>query len=313
MSEPIIRVTGLAKRFGSVAALSDVSFDIMQGQVVGFIGANGAGKTTTMRILATLETAGRGLAKVCGYDCRLQPTEVRRRLGWMPDDYGSYKNTTVLEYLDFFARAYGYAGQERSKRVKNVVDFTDLGPLMDRPMTGLSKGQAQRLCLGRTLLHDPKVLILDEPAAGLDPKARIEFKNLVRILSKQGKTLLISSHILSELSEMCDHMIFIDNGRIIRTGTAESLHSEEEAEVADFEVRLADRSQEALAFLQQKFPDAQQRETLKDGFIMRMPAMPNEEQAEVLAHMVEHGFPVFSFYRKQRKLEDVFVDMLQKK
>lgn len=313
MSEPIIRVTGLVKYFGSVAALKDVSFEIMPGQVVGFIGENGAGKTTTMRILATLDTAHRGKASVCGFDCVLQPSEVRRRLGWMPDDYGSYKNTTVLEYLDFFARAYGYKSKERTDRVKRVIDFTDLGPLVDRPMTGLSKGQAQRLCLGRTLLHDPEVLILDEPAAGLDPKARIEFKNLVRILSKQGKTLLISSHILSELSEMCDHMIFIDNGRIIRTGTAESLHEETGAEVADFEVRLVDRGEEAVAFLQQRFPDAQQRETLKDGFVLRMPAIDNEKQAELLAHMVEHGFPVFSFYRKQRKLEDVFVDMLQKK
>ncbi|MGB0370260.1 MAG: ABC transporter ATP-binding protein [Opitutales bacterium] len=313
MSTPIIQAMGLGKSFGSVVALNGVSFDIFPGQVVGFIGANGAGKTTTMRILATLDTANRGFAKVCGYDCLLQPSEVRRRLGWMPDDYGCYKNTTVMEYLDFFARAYGFKGSERTRRVSNVVDFADLGPLSDRPMTGLSKGQAQRLCLGRTLLHDPEVLILDEPAAGLDPKARIEFKNLVRILSKQGKTLLISSHILSELSEMCDHMLFIDGGRIIKTGTAESIQNDGESETSDFELRFAENSEDAMAFLIQRFPESRQIETLKDGFVLRMPAQGSAQQAAVLSVLVEHGYPVYSFYRKQKKLEDVFVDMLDKK
>ena len=312
MSSPIIQAEGLSKRFGTVRALREVSFEIFPGQVVGFIGANGAGKTTTMRILATLDTSNNGSAHVCGYDCLRQPSEVRRRLGWMPDNYGSYKDTTVLEYLDFFARAYGYKGEERSKRVDKVINFADLGPLVERPMSGLSKGQAQRLCLGRTLLHDPEVLILDEPAAGLDPKARIEFKNLVRILSKEGKTLLISSHILSELSEMCDHMLFIDGGRIIRTGTAESLQTDGDSEYSDDEIRFVDKSEKALGFLTQKIPDSRVMETLKDGFIIRTPFSDTVKQSEILSKLIEHGFPVYDFHRKQKKLEDVFVDMLEK-
>ena len=307
---PAVQVNQLRKRFGGVQALDGVSFEILPGQVVGFIGANGAGKTTTMRILATLDSSSAGQAFVCGYSVHLQPSEVRKRIGWMPDAYGTYKNTSCLEYLDFFARAYGYAGEEREKRVQDVVDFTELGPLVDRPMTGLSKGQAQRLCLGRTLLHDPEVLILDEPAAGLDPKARIEFKNLVRILSQRGKTILISSHILSELSEMCDSLLFIDKGKIIRSGSADSLDDEAETEYSDIEIRLESLNEEAAAYLQQRHTGFSLHETLKDGFVMRGPRMEHAERAEILKNLVEQGFPIYHFEQRRRKLEDVFIDTL---
>jgi ABC-type multidrug transport system ATPase subunit len=216
--EIILDVRNLRRSFGNVHAVQDVSFTIRKGQVVGFIGANGAGKTTTLRLLATLDTPDAGSIEIMGCEATDYPDKVRARLGWMPDSYGNYDNVTVVEYLDFYARSYGYTGAQRTKHVNDIMDFTELTPIQDRLMHTLSKGMGQRLCLGRSLINEPELLLMDEPAAGLDPKARIEFKNLVRILSQQGKTILISSHILSELGEMCDTMLFIDKGRIVHHG-----------------------------------------------------------------------------------------------
>ena len=162
-------------------------------------------------------------SRIAGYDVVNFPGAARQVIGWMPDAFGAHEYMTVFEYLDFYARAFGFRKGERAARIAEVMEFTDLAPIAERMMNKLSKGMAQRLCLGRTLLHDPAVLILDEPAAGLDPKARVEFKRLVRLLAEEGKTIFISSHILSELGEMCDTMLFIDAGRIVHHGSAESL------------------------------------------------------------------------------------------
>ena len=223
LSQPAIQVENLTRFFGDIPAVAGVSFSVPHGQVVGFVGANGAGKTTTMRILATLDYPGSGTACIAGYNVVHHPEEVRRLLGWMPDHFGTYEHMTVLEYMDFYARALGYRGAERTKRTLEVMDFTDLTPLAGRLINKMSKGQTQRLCLGRALLHDPQILIMDEPAAGLDPRARVELKNLIRILAEEGKTILISSHILTELGEMCDSLLFIDRGRIVHHGDAASL------------------------------------------------------------------------------------------
>lgn len=305
---PAIEVRNLSRWFPGVHAVQDVSFTVERGQVIGFVGANGAGKTTTMRILATLDYPNAGEASICGFDVVKYPAEVRKRIGWMPDHYGTYSNMTVLEYLDFFARALGYRGAERIERIAEVMEFTDLTGLADRLIDQLSKGMGQRLCLGRALIHDPDVLILDEPAAGLDPKARIELKHLIRLLSREGKTVFISSHILSELGEMCDSLLFINQGKIIHHGSAESLRRGTSA-TSLVEVQLA-HSTGRLAEWAAMTPDVRFKESTRSGGRIEIDSIDPEVIATVLRRIVNEGLPVTDFHLQERKLEDAFIEIL---
>ena len=308
-STPIVSVRDLHRDFADVQAVRGVSFEIQPGQVVGFIGANGAGKTTTMRILATLDLPTQGTAEICGYDVLNYPFEVRARVGWMPDNYGAYEHMTVLEYLDFYGRAFGYKGAKLRTQVDEVMEFTELNELSGRPMNKLSKGMAQRLCLGRALLNDPEILLLDEPAAGLDPKARIEFKRLVRLLADNGKTIFISSHILSELGEMCDSLLFIDAGRIVHYGSAESLQEHASARaVVDVQVT---GNPEALRDWVALNPGVTITEMRKRGARVAFDADDPQVLAATLRKMIMDGLPVTDFHRESRKLEDAFVEMLK--
>ena len=305
---PAIEVTNLARWFNGVHAVNNISFSIPKGQVVGFVGANGAGKTTTMRILATLDYPNSGEAKICGINVVEYPAEVRRKIGWMPDHYGTYRNMTVLEYLDFFARALGYKGQDRIDRIVEVMEFTDLTSLSDRLIDKLSKGMGQRLCLGRALLHDPEVLILDEPAAGLDPKARVELKHLIRILAEEGKTVFISSHILSELGEMCDTLLFINHGKIIHHGTAESLQKTNKGSCL-VQVQLAsdpDKLQEWASLA----PGVEFIDSTKTGGRIEIEPADDESISTVLRRMINDGLVVTDFHQEERKLEDAFIEIL---
>jgi ABC-2 type transport system ATP-binding protein len=309
-NEEMIAVEGVHRVFDNVHAVRGVSFTIQRGQVVGFIGANGAGKTTTMRMMATLDLPTSGSIRVAGHDVVNFPAEVRQRIGWMPDSYGAYEHMTVFEYLDFFARASGLRDARRRERVREVMIFADLMPIRDRMINKLSKGMGQRLCFGRTLLHDPDVLILDEPAAGLDPKARVEFKQLVRLLAQEGKTIFISSHILSELGEMCDTLLFIDAGRIVHHGTPESLERHPSAESV-FEVQvLGDPA--ALASWVALNPGVRLLEERRAGARLAFDESESEAAAAQLRKMVLDGVPVVDFHRESRRLEDAFVDMLRK-
>jgi len=311
MSEEVmIEVEDLTRSFENVRAVNGLSFHILRGQVVGFIGANGAGKTTTMRMMATLEVPDSGRMTVAGFDVREHPREIRRRLGWMPDHFGTYQNVTVFDYLDFYARSYGYKGQERRRRVSEVMDFADLTQLAERPMNGLSKGMAQRLCFGRTLLHDPEVLILDEPAAGLDPKARIEFKNLVRLLAEQGKTIFISSHILTELGEMCDSLLFIDAGQIVHHGSTESL-TRDDSRVAVVDIRVLG-SPEPLETWLAGNGGWRIMDRRRDGVLAEFQSDSPGDLAAQLRRMIMSGVEVADFHRKEKRLEDAFVDLLKK-
>ena len=303
-----IAVNNLHRSFGTLKAVNGVSFEINQGSVVGFVGANGAGKTTTMRILATLDYPTLGTASVMEHSVVQYPAEVRRLLGWVPDAFGTYENMTVLEYLDFYARALGFKGQERVQRIQDVIDFTDLGPLSDRLINKMSKGQGQRLCLGRALIHDPQVLIMDEPAAGLDPKARVELKRLIRILAEEGKTILISSHILSELGEMCDTLLFIDKGQIVHYGTAQSLQRTDR-EVTLVDVQVA-HSPEKLVQWAMLAPHVKIMEERKAGARLSIDSIDPDIIAGVLRRLITDGLPVTEFHQEQQNLEDAFIDML---
>jgi len=315
--EPIVEVRDLDRRFAQVHAVKGISFDILPGQVVGFIGANGAGKTTTMRMMATLERPSGGSIRIAGHHVIRDPAAVRQVIGWMPDNYGTYANMNVFEYLDFFARAYGLRSSKRRARVEEILDFADLTPLADRPINKLSKGMGQRLCFGRMLLPDPQFLILDEPAAGLDPKARIEFKNLVRILAQQGKTLFISSHILSELGEMCDTLLFIDSGKIVYHGAAEQLRRGNQttpnglasaSQIID--ISLIGDPAPLLDWLSLR-PGIKLLDKRRDGARLELTAGDNEALANLLKQMITDGLPLTEFHRVERKLEDAFVDMVR--
>ncbi len=310
-SQPAIVVENLHRSFGKLQAVSDVSFSIDHGKVVGFVGANGAGKTTTMRILATLDYPTGGTLRVGGHNVVHYPEKVRRLLGWMPDSFGTYDNMTVLEYLDFYARALGYQGQERLQRIQEVMDFTDLTPLADRLSNKMSKGQTQRLCLGRALLHDPQILIMDEPAAGLDPKARVELKQLIRILAEEGKTILISSHILSELGEMCDSLLFIDKGRIVHHGDADSMTRASASATAETLVNVQIIGEPAkLIEWALTAPLIQVVEETKRGARLRVQSTDEVTLAGVLRRLITDGFQVTDYHREERRLEDAFIDML---
>lgn len=312
-SQPILRVKELRKAFGNVQAVNGVSFEVGAGEVVGFIGANGAGKTTTMRMMATLEVPDSGVVEVGGWDASQYPEKVRRLVGWMPDAYGSYANMTVWDYLDFFARLLDLKKGERKERIAEISEFSGLVDLLDRPVNGLSKGMAQRLCLGRALLQKPRILIMDEPAAGLDPKARLEFKNAVNLLKKSGVTIFISSHILSELEEMCDGLLFIDQGRVVHQGARGSLRSEQDSSGEAHtlvEIRVVGSEEPLLAWLRMA-PGWDVADSFAGGARATFAGTGEEALSSELRRMVLEGVRVSGFQVQRRRLEEIFVEVLK--
>lgn len=306
--EVMISVKNLQRNFGKIAAVQGLSFEIYKGQVVGFIGANGAGKTTAMRMIATLDLPSSGQIHVCGIDAVDEPNAVRTKIGWVPDEFGRYANMTVVEYLDFFGRAFDYKAQERRNRLDEVTEFTGLTALKDRFIDKLSKGQGQRVCLGRALLHDPEVLLMDEPAAGLDPKARIELKNLIRILAEEGKTIFISSHILSELAEICDTMIFLEQGKLLHHGGAEELTRQSPQSVTVL-VELTNDPQELENWVALN-PKVNLLEKTNNGGRLIFADTDKGFLAESLKRMILDGLHVVDFRRQEKTLEAAFVDLL---
>src|SRR5512147_1531918 len=242
----MIEIKKLTKTFGSLVAVDHLDLFIGAGDIFGFIGPNGAGKTTTMRILVTLLEPTYGAAFIDGLDVTKKGKEVRRRAGYMPDFMGVYDDLKVFEYLEFFAAAFGIEYAKRKAIVDGVLELTDLVSKQDALVDSLSRGMQQRLGLARALIHDPKVLILDEPASGLDPRARIEMRELLRELKRMGKTVMVSSHILSELEEICDRVGIIERGLLVLNGTMEQIrrrlgaHNRMRVEVAGTPERAAE-------------------------------------------------------------------------
>lgn len=317
-ARPAIEFESLVRTFGATIAVNRVTFSVYPGEVFGFIGPNGAGKTTSMKILATLDEPDSGSAKVDGFCCVNDPERVRRRLGYMPDGFGAYTNVTCEEYLDFFARSYGLRGKDRLASLRNVMGFTQLDQIAQKPITGLSKGMKQRLCLGRALIHNPKVLVLDEPAAGLDPRARIELREMITALAADGKSLLISSHILTELAEVCDRVAIIEQGGLLAVGSVEEiLATDRQGDIistsaggndpVQLVVQVVRDGAEVQAWLQEKLAGSAVR--LAGNNLQFAFAGSAEEQAALLKELVDQGFPIVGFSGKQRSLEDAFLQV----
>ncbi|MEM6980939.1 MAG: ABC transporter ATP-binding protein [Planctomycetota bacterium] len=312
-STDCIELRRLHRYFGKTKAVHDISFSVRRGHVFGYIGPNGAGKTTSMRILATLDLPSFGDAYVDGFSVVNDPEYVRRRLGFMPDAFGTYRDVNCEEYLDFFARAYGLVGRERARRLQFVLDFTGTIAMRDKPIRGLSKGLKQRLCLGRALIHDPAVMILDEPAAGLDPRARIELRRMIRELADRGKTILISSHILTELAEMCDSVGIIEQGRLLATGSVDEIQRQRN-ETRELTIRILDRVADAATAIESKLQDANNNKPaiIQDGTKLRFEFHGDiHDQAELIAWLVGSGFPVAEVAAHKKSLEDVFLQVTE--
>lgn len=308
-AQPMIELHRLHRFFGDTRAVNDVSFTVYQGEVFGYIGPNGAGKTTSMRILATLDLPTYGDTRVDGFSSLNDPDRVRRRLGFMPDYFGTYPNVNCFEYLDFFARAYGLRGRERKRALCEVMDFTGLDQLAEKPIRGLSKGMKQRLCLGRAMVHDPAVLILDEPAAGLDPRARIELRVMIRRLADAGKTVLVSSHILTELAEMCDRVGIIEKGQLLATGTVDEIQnqSNQNRVQRDVVVRVLSNS-DGLANLLAVQPTIQGVRV--DGELVHFfHSGDRTNEVQLLRLLVQAGFEIAEFRSHQKSLEDLFMEV----
>lgn len=247
----MIKTINLTKKYGDMYAIRGINLELEKGDLFGFIGPNGAGKTTTMRIIATLLTPTYGEAYVCGNSIYTHPEEIRRLVGYMPDFFGVYDDMTVIEYLEFFAAAYRIHGVSRRKRCDEMLDIVDLDFKRDAYANTLSRGQTQRLGLARVLLHDPAVLLLDEPLSGLDPRARIEMRNLLRRLGEMGKTIIVSSHILPELADICNKVGIINRGEMNFNSTIADLMKRVRPQtILSIEIAPPERSADAVRLLE---------------------------------------------------------------
>lgn len=299
-----VQIINLKRHFGKTRAVDNISFGFSAGDVFGFVGPNGAGKTTTMRILATLDEPTEGNVFVNGVSLIDEPEKARRHIGFMPDALPAHRDITVHEYLDFFARAYGLRGPRRLAMVESVEQFTNLVGIREKFLRALSKGMKQRVSLARALVHDPPVLILDEPAAGLDPRARVELRELLRILADQGKAILISSHILTELAEICNGAVIIEQGRILRAGTMSDILSRE-APQRTIVIRAAG-GPEALHKELLQVPAVLDARILGEEVEIRIDG-GDDAHSDILAHLIGKGFRIVDFRQRQMDLEDVFM------
>lgn len=301
----MIKTENLRKEYGTLVAVDDLNLEIAEGDIFGFIGPNGAGKTTTIKMFATLLKPTAGKAYINGIDVQANHQEVRPLIGYMPDFFGVYDDVKVWEYLDFFASAYRIPKADRPEKIDYVLNLTNLMVKKDSFVEELSRGMKQRLCLAKTLIHDPKVLLLDEPASGLDPRARIEIKELLKQLKSMGKTILISSHILPELADFCNKIGIIEKGRLIIAGDVRKI-MDEVAGARILEIRVMDGGQEkalevitALKFIKDAKP--------VDGILRAEFAGTLDDQCAVLRALIQADVKILSFAEQATDLEDIFM------
>lgn len=308
----IVEINGLTKKYGPLIALDELNLNIEEGAVFGFLGPNGAGKTTTMRILTTLLKPTAGDARIGGYSVTRNPNDVRRLIGYMPDFFGVYDDMKVWEYLDFFAACYNVPGNVRQSMIGDLLALVDLGHKHDAYVESLSRGMKQRLCLARTLAHDPQILILDEPASGLDPRARIEMRELLRELKQMGKTIFFSSHILSEVADICTSIGIMEAGRMVAFGDLQSMRQQLQMHRLIQARVLGETTPLKELLLQQE-----NVQSVMDGTAVELTADvvrfdftgDDEALSQLLARIIAAQIPLISFSEEIGDLEDVFMQV----
>ncbi len=306
----IIETRGLLKRFNGTLAVAGIDLSVEAGEIFGLVGPNGAGKTTTLRMIATLLAPTAGEALVGGASVRGSPGEVRRMIGYMPDVFGVYDDMKVWEYLDFFARCYGLPAARRRQMISDLLELIDLGDRRDAYVQGLSRGMQQRLCLAHALVHDPAVLLLDEPASGLDPRARIELRELLRELRALGKTIVISSHILPELEELCTSVAIIDHGRVLAAGSVPDIERRlRVGSVLRARVLDEDDAIEAARAFFDADPDVAAAAILPDGTVELGFRGDDAGAAALLARAIRAGHRISDFARAASDLEELFLQV----
>ncbi|HEY3788321.1 MAG TPA: ABC transporter ATP-binding protein [Urbifossiella sp.] len=302
----MIETNDLTKKYGELFALERLTIKLEQGDVYGFIGPNGSGKTTTMRILATLLNPSWGEASVCGYSIYTGSKEIRRAIGYMPDFFGVYDDMKVTEYLEFFAAAYRIQGPSRRKKVDEVLELVDLTYKRDALVTSLSRGMTQRLGLARVLLHEPQVLLLDEPASGLDPRARIEMRKLIKRLRGMNKTIMLSSHILPELADICNKIGIIERGKLIFNGTVDEAKKAVRQGYV-FLVSVSDRNEDAAKRLE-SYGEVGKVELLANAPSIRVTLRDGESDGSFIPErLIAERFKLKSFQEEEIDIEDVFM------
>jgi ABC-2 type transport system ATP-binding protein len=300
----MIELVDFGKDYGDFTAVESLTLKIAAGELFGFIGPNGAGKSTTMRFLATLLKATRGEGTVNGHSVARDPLGVRQSVGYMPDNFGVYDGMRVWEFLDFFAVAYRIPRTQRKRIISDVLELLDLAHKRDDYVNGLSRGMKQRLCLAKTLVHDPPVLILDEPSSGLDPRARIEVKALLKELHRMGKTILISSHILTELADCCTSIGIIERGRLLMHGPIDEVYRRIRGDRM-IEVKFADGLEAGVSLIRSS-PNVRNVQVNKNTVTLEM-MTDDRGVAELLRQLVAQGVGIRSFAEKEPTLEDVFM------
>ena len=303
-----IQVRSLRKKFGEKNAVTDLTFHVSPQSITGFIGPNGAGKTTTLKIMATLLRMDGGSVQIFGRDILENSAYIRRQLGFMPDDFGLYEDMEVSEYLDFFAAAYHIPSAKRRKLINDLVELLDLTTKKNSLVAELSRGMQQRLSLGRALVHDPKLLLLDEPASGLDPRARVELMVLLRELRRMGKTILISSHILTELKDLCDAVVIIEQGKLVYSGTV----AEATSIVAGNRLRviLKDKAEEAAAQLRSQ-PGILEIEVDEQTQLLIGYELDKIDAPDIIKFLITKGYELHEVIKLSANLEDVFMTLTE--
>ena len=312
--QPVVETNNLTKRYDEFTALDSLSITVGSGQILGFIGPNGAGKTTTIRILVGLLRPTSGSARIAGADCQTESRKIKRLVGYMPDDFGKYDNMRVNEYLDFFGAAYGIGRRKRILRIGEVLEIAGASYMKDLFVDALSRGMQQRVAIARTLMHDPQVLILDEPANGLDPQARIDMRAMLLRLAEMGKTLIVTSHILPELARVCDLVAMITKGKLCAFGTLDEIMRDIQQR-RTFEIQLIDPDQVSrVATLVESWMKNSNQESEVSGanaetIVRFATSLSDREITPLLTHLVGSGEAIAQFREVPTDLEDAFLSV----